>query len=148
MLRMLCRPEPVRTVRELVAEMHSPGGRPRLLRVSTSRRVSFTDEAQKRWSWGHLTQASLLNVFGHLDSRDVAVACCVCQHWQEVGRAQSLWRELLEREFRWASPPPPPPPARGPATPGRHLASNSSPRRRCQRECRRKPARRRPKTRC
>ena len=81
--------------------MHSPGPR---LKVSTSslRRVSFTEELHRRCPWGHLEQASLLTVFGHLDSRDVAVACCVCSHWQEVGRAQSLWRELLEREFRWA----------------------------------------------
>ena len=80
--------------------MHSPG--PPRLKVSTSsssRRVSFTEE--RRCLWGELGQASLLNVFGHLDSMDVAKACAVCSHWQEVGRAQSLWRELLEREFRW-----------------------------------------------
>ena len=104
MLRTFTDCEPEGAAREQIGtavEMQSPGSRPRL-RVSTSRTVSFTDEHQKQWRWGHLTSGSLLNVFGHLDSRDVAVACCVCQHWQEVGRAQSLWRELLEREFRWA----------------------------------------------
>ena len=80
--------------------MHSPGHPPRLRVSTSSRRVSFTEE--RRVYWGELEQAPLLTVFGHLDSRDVAVACCVCSHWQEVGKAQSLWRELLEREFRWA----------------------------------------------
>ena len=81
----------------------SPGHTARKLRVSTStsRRVSFSGgDEPGRTPWGYLQKGALLNVLQLLDSTDVAAACCVCKHWQEVGRAQSLWRELLEREYR------------------------------------------------
>ena len=81
----------------------SPGHTARKLRVSlsTSRRVSFCGEEPNKTPWGYLQKGALLTVLQLLDSADVAAACCVCKHWQEVGRAQSLWRELLEREYRY-----------------------------------------------
>lgn len=53
------------------------------------------DEAEDSPSWADLPEEILLDIFSHLNARDLSVSGAVCRSWYGVSREPTLWKDFM-----------------------------------------------------